>query len=619
MKHTEKHIRLLIRTLVLILIPCLFLAFPSRAESQSEETDTQITPPCPTNLKASVDSDFDISLTWDAVVPDPNTDYDYDCEYEVQMAVNGVWQSGFYSAYDETSMTFYSDCCYGSEKVSLGNKYAFRVRTVYTCSYWDEDDNYTEERLNSDWTSSVQVQLAYSAPKLTSVKSSGAVQITLKWNAVPEADNCYAILRSTEKNSGYKTIKTITSSSSTISYTDKSGLSTGTRYYYKVCTYNSDFTYRYGKHSDILSAVPTPVKLTPSTKAANYNAVTISWKKEAGISGYVISQSTTKDGTYKPFKTITSADTTSFTHTGLTTGRSYYYKVKSYALVNGKKYYSPDSSPVKAVPAVLAPTISSIKLADVTKATLTWTKVSGASGYAIYRATSKNGSYSRIATIKSGKTVQYTATGMTNGKTYYFKIRAYRTVNGKNYYGACSSIKSRLMNKLGYKGEDYYSKCKRIFGCDYYKEFTSSKAASAQMKTITVKTWDINSSGKKYTRTFKLTVHKNIASTVQQIFKEIYNGKEKFPIHSLGGYSWRGNNSSSEHCEGLAIDINPNENAMIRYSDGASLSGGFYKPGKNPYSIKPDGDVVKAFEKYGFQWGIWSTKADYMHFSYFGT
>ena len=614
MKKTENHLRFLIRTFALLLIPCLFLALPARAEGTGE-AETTDTPPCPTNVSAAADKYFNINLAWDDM--DQNTDVYY--SYEIQMAVNGVWNQDILTACG-TSTVFYSDYYrYWNPDVSLGNKYSFRVRTVYTYYYWDESGNYKEVTHRSKWSSSVQVQLAYSAPNLVSVKSSGAVQVTLKWNAVPEAGSSYAVFRSTSQSGTYKKIRTVTSSDSTISFTDKSELTTGTRYYYKVCTYNDNFTYKCGDYSSILSAVPTPVKLTPTTRAANYNAVKISWKKESGISGYVISQSTSQKGTYKNIKNITDFNTTSYTKTGLTTGKSYYYKVRSYAIVNGKKYYSPDSTPIKAVPAVLAPTISSIKLADVTKATLTWTKVTGASGYAIYRATSKNGTYKKIGVVRGNGNVQYTASGMSNGKTYYFKVAAYKTVNGKDYYGAYSSVKSRLMNRLGYQYEDYYSRCRRIFGCEYYKSFTSSKAASAQMKTITVKTWDINSSGKKYTRTFRLTVHKNIASTVQQIFKEIYNGKEKFPIHSLGGYSWRGDNSYSEHCEGLAIDINPDENAMIRYSDGASLSGGFYKPGKNPYSIKPDGDVVKAFEKYGFCWGIWSNKADYMHFSYFGT
>lgn len=264
------------------------------------------------------------------------------------------------------------------------------------------------------------------------------------------------------------------------------------------------------------------------------------------------------------------------------------------------------------------PSIQSVKQTAATKASVKWSKVSGADSYVVYRSTSKNGTYKKVKTITNGKTVSYTNSGLSSGKTYHFKVKACRKVEGKNYYSAYSSSKSRSMTAFGYKGESYKSKCQRIFGTNSYKRYASSKAASKDMTTVSVKVWDLNSSGKKYSKTMSFKIHKKIAPTVKQIFAEIYNGKEKFPIHDLGGYSWRGNSSSSEHNQGLAIDINANENAMIRKSDGKVLAGKFYKPGKNPYSIPAGGDVVKAFEKYGFDWGDWSKTVDYMHFSYFG-
>ncbi len=79
--------------------------------------------------------------------------------------------------------------------------------------------------------------------------------------------------------------------------------------------------------------------------------------------------------------------------------------------------------------------------AGTKKAEITWTKVTGASGYELSMSASKKGSYSVIK--KAGKTtVGFTKTGLLKGKTYYFKIRAYLTVKGKNYYGAYSTIKS---------------------------------------------------------------------------------------------------------------------------------------------------------------------------------
>ena len=142
-------------------------------------------------------------------------------------------------------------------------------------------------------------------------------------------------------------------------------------------------------------------------------------------------------------------------------------------------------------------------------------------------------------------------------------------------------------------------------------------AAEADMVDIWIKSWDLKKNGEKYSREWKLTVHKNLADTVKAIFDEIYNGPEKFPIHEIYCYTWSG---KSEHSIGTAIDINWSENY---YCDpyGNAIVGNFWKPGENPSSIPPGGDVANAFAKYGYIWGInWNSGyKDYMHFSFFGT
>ena len=79
--------------------------------------------------------------------------------------------------------------------------------------------------------------------------------------------------------------------------------------------------------------------------------------------------------------------------------------------------------------------------AGVKKATLKWNKQTGATGYVLYMATSKTGKYTKIATLKGNTKVSYTKTGLTKGKTYYFKVIAYKTVGSTNIYGAYSSVK----------------------------------------------------------------------------------------------------------------------------------------------------------------------------------
>jgi lactocepin len=65
---------------------------------------------------------------------------------------------------------------------------------------------------------------------------------------------------------------------------------------------------------------------------------------------------------------------------------------------------------------------------------VTWKKVDGATGYKIYRANSASGKYKVVKTIKSGKTVKWTNSKLKKGKTYRYKIKAYRTVDGKKVY-----------------------------------------------------------------------------------------------------------------------------------------------------------------------------------------
>lgn len=145
---------------------------------------------------------------------------------------------------------------------------------------------------------------------------------------------------------------------------------------------------------------------------------------------------------------------------------------------------------------------------------------------------------------------------------------------------------------------------------------STKEEADALMTTVTVPVWRIKD-GNKVSSTAEITVHHLIADKIKLVFEEIYNGEEKFPFKDIGGYAWRG--GRSEHNSGTAVDINYNENYCL-YKDGTTV-GEYWKPGEDSYSITPYGDVVKAFEKYGFTWGgdSWAHPKDYMHFSYLGT
>ncbi|MFB7139379.1 InlB B-repeat-containing protein [Gottfriedia sp. NPDC056225] len=70
---------------------------------------------------------------------------------------------------------------------------------------------------------------------------------------------------------------------------------------------------------------------------------------------------------------------------------------------------------------------------------LSWSKVSGATGYEIVKATSKTGSYSHLTSVT---TTNYTNKGLSKGKTYYYKIRSYKLVGSQKIYGEWTNVMS---------------------------------------------------------------------------------------------------------------------------------------------------------------------------------
>ena len=174
----------------------------------------------------------------------------------------------------------------------------------------------------------------------------------------------------------------------------------------------------------------------------SYNSIKLTWNKTVnGANGYAVYRSTSKDGKYTLRKTITSKNTIEFTDTGLDTNTTYYYKVRPYRMIEDKKEYGSYSEIVCAKPVLSKTTITVSSKSK--KATIKWNKVLGASGYKVYSATSSDGTYSLKKTITSINTLSYTNTNLVSGKTYYYKVRAYRNVNGKVVYGPYSAVKSK--------------------------------------------------------------------------------------------------------------------------------------------------------------------------------
>lgn len=188
-----------------------------------------------------------------------------------------------------------------------------------------------------------------------------------------------------------------------------------------------------GKITWVAYDVPTPKvpSLSITTDAATGKPV-LKWGEDDNAIGYVVYRANYKDGDYFEWATV---DGTKFVDTKAEVGKTYYYFV--YALDLNKHMVS--QSAIKSITCDCArPVVSITTNASSGKPSLKWNAVDGATKYEVYRATSKNGTYTKMYTTTS---TSYTNSSAVPGTTYYYKVKA---ICGKSSYGnsAYSVVKS---------------------------------------------------------------------------------------------------------------------------------------------------------------------------------
>ena len=184
------------------------------------------------------------------------------------------------------------------------------------------------------------------------------------------------------------------------------------------------------------TSIPTKKPASPKLEkvTSSYNAISFKWTAVSSVDGYQVFRKV-NSGKWKSVKTTTGLV---YKDKDTKAGYKYSYTVKAYKLIDGKKVYSGYDK--KGLSGKLNTTVS-LKTKNNT-VSVNWKKTNGASGYYIYRATSKKGKYSKIKTITSGKTLKYIDKKVKSGKSYYYKVIPFGKINGKAVKGAYSKIKS---------------------------------------------------------------------------------------------------------------------------------------------------------------------------------
>lgn len=76
----------------------------------------------------------------------------------------------------------------------------------------------------------------------------------------------------------------------------------------------------------------------------------------------------------------------------------------------------------------------SIKKSSATSAVISWSAASKVSGYEILKFDSAKNAYVHLTHVSNSQT-SYKVSSLKNSTAYYYQVRAYKTVNDKNYYG----------------------------------------------------------------------------------------------------------------------------------------------------------------------------------------
>ncbi|MGN1443885.1 MAG: fibronectin type III domain-containing protein [Acutalibacteraceae bacterium] len=385
--------------------------------------------------------------------------------------------------------------------VSVGNSSSYNVVGEFTSSsYTNKNVDYSltyyyklrsyrivsGEKQYSGYTT---ISYRSLLPQVTGLKATNlsASSIRLSWNKVSNA-TIYYVYRSSSLNGSYYMV----GSTESTKY-DITDLTLDTRHFYKVEARRSvNGITNYGIVSKPVSKVVLiPATAITSIKNVSSTSMKIAWKKVDGATSYSLYRSTSKSSGYSLVKSgITS---TSYTDTKLTYGKTYYYKLKTVYTVSGIANVS-DLSSYVSKKVVLVPPSLTAAANSLTSIKLTWTKDTGVTGYEIYRSASSGGKYTRIKVITKASTYTYTDTSLTAGKTYYYKIRTYKTVNKKNVYSSLSGAayaKASPPAVTGIKASGITTSSVKLSwnaasGAKYYKieQYNSSTKKWAAIKTV---------------------------------------------------------------------------------------------------------------------------------------
>lgn len=344
--------------------------------------------------------------------------------------------------------------------------------------------------------------------------------ITLSWDEADDAPK-YRIYRYDTKTGKYAYIATTTDTT----YTDK-GLVAGKDYQYKVRgLWTIGGENYYGGYSSVLKATTLPAKVANvGADTQTSTTVSLSWDAVSGAGGYRIYQYNNDNQAYEILATIPSSET-SYDVEGLLTAQEYLFKVRAYKKLGTKTYWGSSSEEYATITKPAKGSGFEVTTVGSTTMELTWKKAARATGYQLYRLNASTGKYEKIATIKGNTNITYTDSKLLGAKEYSYKVRAYKTYDGSNYYGSFSSVlaqttkptqvKNLALSTKSSSATLKWSKHSRVTGYQIYRlnAKTGKYEKVATVKGSNTVTYTNKSLKKGTTYSYKVRAYKSYNGT----------------------------------------------------------------------------------------------------------
>ena len=204
-------------------------------------------------------------------------------------------------------------------------------------------------------------------------------------------------------------------------------------YYYGACVERVEHETNTNNNcsNGVRVRVTEPLAAPDLTVRGGNRQVSLSWGSVSNASSYRIYWGTSSGSLTRLSANPTG---TSYTHTGLADGTTYYYQISAYSNISGEGARSSLRSATTTTPLPGQPSLTA--RGGNRQVSLSWGNVSGAHSYRIYWGTS-SGSLTRLSANPTG--TSYTHTGLADGTTYYYQVSAYNNISGE---GARSSLRS---------------------------------------------------------------------------------------------------------------------------------------------------------------------------------